>query len=132
MIYPVTIVGKVKESTSVTKKDRVKEKEGKEGKDADAPKNGERRLRRIMKWTNSEGVKQSYTAIYNDRGDIALLNQMVSGKDAGGFVERRVLPLASANDKLVDRVKRRERELQVGKLFFLNSYSFGFKIQNLN
>ena len=41
-----------------------------------APKPGERRTVRTMVWMNQAGVKQSYTAIFTDRNDITLINQV--------------------------------------------------------
>lgn len=62
-------------------------------------------------------MKQSYTALYSDRTDIALVNQLVAAKDGGGFGERRVSGVGIGLERIVERVKKKERELQVGKVW---------------
>ena len=70
------------------KESRASNKDAASSKDKDdkdsvkpeaAPKPGERRTVRTMVWMNQAGVKQSYTAIFTDRNDITLINQ-VGGK----------------------------------------------------
>eukprot|EP00798_Chlamydomonas_sp_ICE-L_P013935 gene13935-19866_t len=83
--------------------------------DADA-KPGDRRLRRTMYWSTAEGVPRSQSILYTDRAEITLINVLASGREAGGFGERRLQALPqnayrAGDDALYQRVHQKERRL---------------------